>query len=200
MDAGLPRESVAASDNKGHAEREFHSRYRRLWLFFVFFTAFVSLTPLVIMTYVNFYQYRKALRGERIHPIVQLTSTSRRFMDDFLKEHRAALSYVAKRESYEDLCNLEKLNHTLSDMKESFGGFVDLGIIDSDGNQRCYAGPHELKGKNYKEQDWFQKVRKEGVHVSDVFMGFRDLPHFVITVRKDAGENGGFYILRATID
>ncbi|MBU0753633.1 MAG: two-component sensor histidine kinase, partial [Planctomycetes bacterium] len=32
------------------------------------------------------------------------------------------------------------------------------------------------------------------------FMGYRDLPHFVIAVRKDDSEKGNFHILRATID
>ena len=174
--------------------------YRRLWLYSVLFTAFVSITPLVIMTCVNCYQYSRALNEEMIHPISQLTSNSKRFMNGFLEEHRAALAFVVGRESYEDLCNQETLNRTFLDMKESFGGFVDLGVIDSDGNQRSYVGPYELEGADYKDQDWFHEVCIRGVHISDVFMGHRNLPHFVIAVRKDADNKGGFYILRTTID
>ena len=179
---------------------EFRSRYRRMWLTSVFFTAFVSLTPLVIMTFVNFYQYRKALREEMTQPIFRLTSTSKRFLEDFLKERRAALTYVVKRESHDDLRDPEKLKRVFLDLKESFGGFVDLGVIDSDGNQQSYVGAYQLEGKNYREQDWFHEVRDRGVHVSDVFMGYRNLPHFVIAVGKDDEDSGVFYILRATID
>ncbi|MBW2000161.1 MAG: two-component sensor histidine kinase, partial [Deltaproteobacteria bacterium] len=92
------------------------------------------------------------------------------------------------------------LNRTFLDMKESFGALVDLGVIDSEGNQQSYVGRYELEGKNYKEQDWFQEVCVKGVHVSDVFMGYRKFPHFVIAVRRDDAEKGSFYILRATID
>jgi signal transduction histidine kinase len=200
MDTGSLNKSTAASSKKDNTEREFHSRYRRLWLYSVSFTAFVSLTPLVIMTFVNYYQYKKTLGAEMRHPIFQLASNSRRFMNDFLEERKAALSYVANREPYEDLCDSEKLNYIFLDMKKSFGGFVDLGVIDSDGNQRSYAGRYQLEGKNYKEQDWFQEVSIRGVYVSDVFMGYRNFPHFVIAVRKDNSEKRNFYILRATID
>jgi two-component system NtrC family sensor kinase len=200
MIAGSPGKTAAASERRKAAGRLFQSRYRRLWLYSVCFTSFVSLTPLVIMTCVNFHQYRKALREETTLQISRLTSISRRFMDDFLKEQRAALTYVVKRESYADLCDQEKLNRVFLDMKDSFGGFVDLGVIDSDGNQRSYVGPYKLEGKNYEEQEWFREVCIRGVYVSDVFLGHRNLPHFVIAVRQQDTENGGFYILRATID
>jgi len=121
-------------------------------------------------------------------------------MEGFLEERRAALTYIANRERYEDLCDPDTLNRIFLNMKSSFGGFVDLGVIDSDGKQRSYVGRYELEGKDYKEQDWFNEVYVNGVYVSDVFLGYRDFPHFVIAVRKDENEEGNFYILRATID
>ena len=196
----LPKRSTAAEGNQGIRRGEGSSRYRRLWWFSVAFTAFVSLTPLVIMTLVNFYQYERTFTAEMIQPVYGLASTSGRFITDFLVERRAALSYVVRREPYGDLCDPARLGRVFLDMKESFGGFVDLGVIDSDGSQRSYVGPFELEGKNYKEQDWFHEVYVRGAHVSDVFTGYRGLPHFVIAVRKDDGEEGSFYVLRATID
>jgi len=176
------------------------SHYRRLWLYTVVFTAFVSLTPLIIMALVNYYQYKKALRTEIAYPIYRLVSNARRSIGDFLEERRAALTYVARSESYDDLCNAEHLKVVFQNMKESFGGFVDVSVIDSDGNQRAYEGRYELEGMSYKDQDWFQEVCFKGVYVSDVFLGHRKFPHFVIAVRKDDGEQGAFCVIRATID
>ena len=136
----------------GHRETPaigFRPRHRRLWLATIFFTALVSLAPLVIMTLVNSYQYGSILRAEMINPIARLVSTSKRYMSDYLQEHRSALAYVVNRETYEDLCDSERLNLTLLHLNSSFGGFVDLGVIDSDGNQRSYVGHYELEGKNY---------------------------------------------------
>ena len=84
-------------------------------------------------------------------------------------------------------------------MKTSFGGFSDLGVIEADGTQLSYAGPYELEGRNYRDAPWFQEVLRRGIFVSEVFLGYRDFPHFVIASYREIGRGEGF-VLRATID
>jgi signal transduction histidine kinase len=79
------------------------------------------------------------------------------------------------------------------------GGFSDLGVIDASGRQQTYVGPHNLEGKNYSDQAWFQEVVEKGHCISDVFMGYRQIPHLVIAVRHDLPENA-FYVLRASVN
>lgn len=174
-------------------------RYRRLWKYLVSLTALVSLAPLIIMTVVNYYQYQKVLRVEMIHPISQLTSNTKRSLESFIEERLSALNLIIHDKSFEDLADQKRLITVFGNMKNSFGGFVDLGLIDAEGYQRSYVGPYELKGKNYKDQDWFHEVSLRGLYVSDVFMGYRNFPHFVIAVKNEKA-GGGFYALRATID
>ncbi|MEW6586164.1 MAG: ATP-binding protein, partial [Nitrospirota bacterium] len=83
--------------------------------------------------------------------------------------------------------------------KREVSGVVDIGVIDSAGIQRSYVGPYSLEGKDYSNQDWFHEVTVRNVYVSDVFMGYRKIPHFAIAVKRESSE-GGFWILRATID
>jgi signal transduction histidine kinase len=40
---------------------------------------------------------------------------------------------------------------------------------------------------------------EQGIHISDVFLGYRQLPHMVIAVKYPL-DDGSFYVLRATID
>ena len=174
-------------------------RYRRLWKRVAFLTAFVSLTPLIIMTIINYYQYKRVFEEEMIYPISRLTSNTEHSLSSFIAERRSVLDMVIRDKSYNDLTNQEKLTLLFRNLKGSFGGFVDLGIIDADGIQRTYVGPYQLKGKNYQDQAWFHEVRLRGIYVSEVFMGYRDFPHFVIAVMHEM-EKGGFYVLRATID
>jgi signal transduction histidine kinase len=171
-----------------------------MWFYAIVDIAVIALTPLVIMTFVNSYQHRHELAAEMRSTVARLTSNSKRFMGGFLQERRAALTYVTARESYEDLCDPAKLRQVFVKINGSFGAFVDLGIIDADGNQRSYVGRYGLEGKNYKEQEWFQEASVRGTYVSDVFLGYRNVPHFVIAVRAEDTSRESFYILRATID
>jgi len=54
-------------------------------------------------------------------------------------------------------------------------------------------------GKDYSGQPWFQEVRERGVYISDMFKGYRNVPHMVIAVRSEIKE-GKFHILRASLD
>ncbi len=61
------------------------------------------------------------------------------------------------------------------------------------------SGPYELEGINYADQQWFREVSLRGVYVSNVFKGFRKIPHFVVAVKHETGPRT-YHILRATID
>ena len=174
-------------------------RHRRLWKNVVILTSFVSLTPLIIMTVVNYHQYKSAFEAEMIYPVSRIASKTRQSLESFLAERRSVLNMIVRDKPFKELDDPKKLTALFRNLKESFGGFVDLGLIDSEGNQRTYAGPYDLKGKNYKGQDWFHEVRIRGIFVSDVFMGYRNFPHFVIAVIHET-DDGSFYVLRATID
>jgi signal transduction histidine kinase len=87
----------------------------------------------------------------------------------------------------------------LDALQKAFTGFADLGVIDASGRQRTYVGPFELTGKDYSDQEWFEEVLARGVYISDVFLGYRQLPHLVIAVKHNLPD-GSFYVLRATVD
>ena len=158
----------------------------------------VSLTPLIIMTFTNYYQYEEVYTVEFTHQVTLLISSTKQTLEFFIRERLSALIFLINDKSFEDLSDNKKLVNVLSHLKKSFDGFIDLGLIDSQGNHRSYVGPFELLGKNYKDQAWFQEVTLQGIYVSDVFMGFRKFPHFVIAIKHEK-ENGDFYVLRATL-
>ncbi len=45
-------------------------------------------------------------------------------------------------------------------------------------------GPYQLSGKVYDQAPWFKAVVKNGFYISNVFLGYRQVPHFVIAVAK----------------
>ena len=159
----------------------------------------VTIAPLCLMTVINHYVYQKVLRHEIIVPMRGLVSKTKHSLDLFLTERLSALSFVASAYSHQELTDQRELQRIFQVMKEEFGGFVDLGLIESSGVQVSYVGPYQLQGRLYKDHDWFQEVAVRGEHISDVFMGYRKFPHLVIAVKHDDPEHGSFY-LRATID
>jgi len=174
-------------------------RYRRLRRISIIITSLVALIPLIIMTIINYYQDQKSYHAESRYAISRILSNNKQNLEFVIEERRAVLSLIIGQQSYQELSDNEKLKAILQDLNNSFGGFVDLGLIDSLGNQTYYAGPYDLKGKNYKDQPWFSEVLVRGEYVSDVFMGHRNLPHFVIAIRHER-PSGGVFVLRTTID
>jgi two-component system, NtrC family, sensor kinase len=193
------RRSTSKLANQNENSQHAQFRYRRLWAYSVMITSVVSLAPLVVMTVVNYHQYADVMKTEVNYPISQSLSSTKTSLEFLIEERLSALSLIINEKSFAELSDKNKLIHVLSSLKQSFEGFIDLGLIDSDGNQHSYVGPYKLTGKNYSDQEWFHEVRLRKFHVSDIFMGFRNFPHFVIACKREM-DNGDFYVLRATLD
>ncbi len=177
------------------------SGYRKLQRTVVMATAAVAIVPLVIMTILNYDQYQQTLHDTTIQSIQRLLTNNKQSIEFFLSERRSALMYIIRERTFDELCDPGALGKIMRNMNESFplGAFVDLGIIDSSGRQRCYRGPHDLQGRGYAKQHWFQQVDQRGMYISDVFLGHRKSPHFAIATRHE-WQGDDFYILRATFD
>ncbi|MBN2059026.1 MAG: two-component sensor histidine kinase [Deltaproteobacteria bacterium] len=172
--------------------------YRRIWRIVVILTGGVSLIPLVIITFVDYQVTQRAIESEFLLRTTRIVSNTRRTISFFLTERKSAIDFIIHDNSLEILNDKERLSLILINLQKSFGGgFVDLGLIDSAGFQRTYVGPYRLEGKDYSGQEWYRKVVKHGVDISDVFLGYRNVPHIIIAVKNDEPD-GSFYILRAS--
>jgi two-component system NtrC family sensor kinase len=174
-------------------------RYSLLRKNLIFIICGVALIPLVLMAAINYYQYQSALKEEIVRPVRRLITSTKHTLELFLTERESTLRLLIRERTFEELSDQARLNHISRSLRHEFPEFVDLGLIDSSGLQRSYAGPYGLEGKNYKDQTWFDEVQLRGVYISDVFLGYRKFPHFVIAIKMDTPE-GDFYVLRATID
>ncbi len=175
-------------------------RYQGLKLRIVMLDAILSLIPLFIVLTVSYFWFQHILREDfRNHMKWQLEGPAQSIAF-FVEERLAALRFIASVCPYEKLSDQLYLNEIFSKFKREFSGIVDLGVIDSKGIQRAYAGPYRLLGKDYSNQEWFDEVIIRSSYISDVFMGYRKIPHFSIAVKREEVEKGTFWILRATID
>ena len=173
--------------------------YRRIWRSVVLLTGGVALIPLIVITIVDYKVTQQSTESEILMRTTRIVSNTRRAISFFLSERRSALEFIAQDNSFESLNDPERLLSILENLQKSFGGgFVDIGVIDSSGNQRNYVGPYELEGRNYLDQEWYSEAVDHGVHISDVFLGYRQVPHMVIAVKR-VMPDGSFCILRAAI-
>ena len=174
--------------------------YRRIWRGVVLLTGTVALLPLIVITIIDYQVTQQAIESEFLLRTTRIVSNNHRSISFFLSERKSALYYIVHSNNFESLNSGDHLAVILADLKKSFGGgFVDLGLIDDKGFQKVYEGPYSLKGKNYSEQEWYKQVVEHGSHISDVFLGYRKVPHIVIAVKKTI-DGGSFFILRAAID
>ena len=158
----------------------------------------VSFIPVFLVGLTVYFQF-KASYQERVHAhLTTLVQKHRRQIDTFLSTRLSDIVFLSSNFSYAQLSDEAFLQSKLQDLQRSYGAtFVDLGVINSDGRQVAYAGPFNLSKADYGQAPWFQHVLQDQVVISDVFLGLRGFPHFIVAVKREQPEN---WVLRATVD
>ncbi|MFH1154023.1 MAG: ATP-binding protein [Pseudomonadota bacterium] len=175
------------------------SMYREFRRKMVVITLLISFVPLTLLGYTLYYGFSRAYHQRIEQQMIARVNSCAQSLNLFLEERMVILSAAARSGSmahYNDSGNLRALFDIIN--SQTGGGLVDIGVIDSQGNHLAYVGPYTLEGLNYRDQPWFNLVIFKGSYISDVFMGYRQLPHFVVAVK--ASDKDGDWILRATID
>jgi len=157
-----------------------------------------SLIPLFALGFTIYYQFHVSYTAKILQNLRGLLENRRDAVDLFFDERISQISTVAYTHTMEQLRDEAYLEQLFRLIQSRSRSFVDLGVIDEEGNHVSYVGPYQLKGVNYKLEEWFQATMLRGVYISDVFMGFRKFPHFVIAVARREPQRT--WVLRATID
>jgi two-component system NtrC family sensor kinase len=172
--------------------------YSRLSLRFTGLTLVCSLAPLLLAGWFMNLHYSNFARAKMLHNFQTQIEHHSRIIELFLRERRSKLELIAQSHSMNYLSDSPNLFHIFEVMNQEYGSITDLGVIDDHGKHLAYIGPYDLLDKNYSDSVWFSQVMKKGTYISDMFMGFRRVPHFIMAVTRL--ENGKRWILRATID
>ncbi|UCB50820.1 MAG: ATP-binding protein [Deltaproteobacteria bacterium] len=172
--------------------------YARVWKYAVIGAFTIALLPLVIMLLVNHYEYKRVFRPEMKSPFYCLVSNTQRSMASFFSGRKAVLHFISDDIHLEEVSD-QKLGEVLAKLKNIYGEFVNLGIIDLKGKQRAYAGPSHLQDGDHSDQVWYKEVKKRGIFVGDIFRGSDGSPYFLIALRYEKNPENSF-ILQASID
>lgn len=154
--------------------------------------------PFVLVLIIGHFYFNRSLENNTTQSMQRIVTDHARMIDTFFRERKSDLHFILESHTYEDLSRPGVLGDIFNGLGKESKAFIDLGVLNDTGDHVAYRGPFALEGKNYKQTDWFRHVMEEGVYISDVFLGFRQVPHFVMALMKESG--GKKYILRATID
>jgi len=183
----------AAEKNGDHQHK---THYARLFRRFVLLTVVCSLVPLLLVGWGINIHYTRFAKSRLIDSLqTQLLQTQladhRKIVELFLLERTSRLSLIAQTHSRDYLSNVLNLNTVFEILNRQDGSYTDLGVINAAGRHLSYIGPYDLMDKNYTNAFWFKKVMEKGIFISDMFMGFRKVPHFIIAVlRTEKGQSG----------
>src|SRR5210317_617014 len=93
--------------------QEAKARYNRLRIFLIVLMCTVSLAPLIIMTYISYFQYKEVFETEVTHQVNRRISNTKQATEFFISERLAALLFLINDKSNETLTNNKKLNKLL---------------------------------------------------------------------------------------
>lgn len=158
-----------------------------------------SVAPLLIISTILYAFYDVAYREKARANLEEQVLRKTQGVDSFIKEKASNIRLEAQSFSIEDLSRPELLRERLHKLQDAYTNvYTDLGIVDASGTQIAYVGPYQLEKADYSAEPWFQTAINQPEFISDVFLGKRNSPHFIITTRIATGDRP--WLLRATVD
>lgn len=176
---------------------KYAEQYRKLRRVLIMITLLVALVPLIILNWRISQNYEKYYYENITKKMQQMVDIRKDVITLFLAEQRSFLSVIINLYGFnylKDQANLERTYEVL----QKKAALVDIGVLNEKGFHTAYSGPYRdiVLGKDYSNEDWFKEVMVKGVHISDVYLGYRNIPHFTVAIASPDRK----WILRSTLD
>ena len=192
----LPKDVEIGGEIEGEAQKKRY--YSRLYHKFILINLVCSLVPLLLVGWGINRHYTQFATSRMTGSFESQVDHHRKVIELFLRERSARLRLLAQTHSKEYLGRASNLSQVFEIINQEQGSLEDLGVLDDKGKHVAYVGPYDLMDKDYSHTPWFRNVMAKGIYISDMFTGWREVPHFIIAILRV--ENGERWILRATID
>jgi two-component system NtrC family sensor kinase len=173
-----------------------HALRRRLTLLLIG----ASVLPMTIVSLGGWVVFRGLIADRVAEHLQTVVHDHAGTIDLILEDRLKALRLISESYSQAQLADSAVFRGVFTNLNSTYKqDFQDLSLIDDQGRHLSYIGPYDLLHVNYRDTEWFRHVADEGLYISDVFLGFRKVPHFIMAVRHDEG-GGRFWVLRASIN
>jgi len=174
------------------------NRYARLRKLVLATMILVPAIPFYVVMGIGYYYFTTSIENSAMASMRRIVEDHRQMIDTFLRERKSDLEFVAESYTFDNLADPIYLYKVFNVLQNKSAAFVDLGVFNEEGIHVTYQGPYKLIGRDYGEEDWFKEVMKQGYYISDTFLGYRRVPHFIVAITRE--EPGRKWVLRSTID
>lgn len=174
-------------------------RKLKYWLRVGVLIAFVI--PFAALSVYFHFQFTFTMKESAKLNLVAISESQKNTVDLFLQERVLDIFSQFQSEEFSFKPSLQTMGNYLGNLRRSSDAFIDVGFIDEAGAQIGYAGPFPyLQGKNYADEEWFRAAmqKDQNHYISDIYLGFRNKPHFTIAVKQVV--DGRVYVMRSTLD
>ncbi|MCB2212287.1 hypothetical protein KQI52_09275 [bacterium] len=189
-----------ASGAAGNGLQRTETYYRHLLKTTLLRLLLMYFVPLLLLAGFFHLQQLKLMRESRRAHLQSIAEHQAYMLDLFLRERIVNLENVIDDPRLPVPPSNEVMERRLAELRKTSDTFVDIGWFSTSGNLLAYAGPHpDLESRNYGMEAWFLELRgsAEQVVITDIYMGFREQPHFTIAVNRII--DGRYVVLRAVL-
>ena len=127
-------------------------QYRKLWWDIILATVCFSVVPLFILGGVIYHQFSVSYTAKIMDNMKTLAENRASSIDLFLEERISQLTGLANTHSLEQLRDEDYLNKVFNIIQTRSKSFLDLGVIDEEGNHLAYVGPYYSHAEKSKLQ------------------------------------------------
>ena len=193
--------SFAGADISGSNGDETKNYFKRLKKRLMVSMVIAFLVPLMLLSVYFHVQFNVTLKNSSKLHLISLSESLTNTIDLFLQERVVNIFNLFHGVGFKLNPTQQDMNGYLRNLIETSDSFVDVGFLDKFGHKKGYAGPFPyLHEKDYSKEIWFTALmnQPENYYVSDIYMGFRNKPHFTIAVKQRVDSE--IYVMRATLD
>lgn len=161
----------------------------------------IFILPHALFTLYFHIQFTTGLKESGKLNLVALSESQGNTIDLFLQERVVNLFNLFHSREFSLSPSVAEMEYYLQNLRQVSDAFVDVGFLNKKGIQIGYAGTFPyLQGKDYSNEEWFITLlsQEKGYFISDIYLGFRNKPHFTIATRQLI--DGRPYIMRSTLD
>lgn len=161
----------------------------------------IFILPHALFTVYFHIQFTASLKKTDKLNIAALSESQGNTIDLFLQERVVNLFNLFHGQEFSIHPTGHEMENYLHILRQVSDAFMDVGFLSAQGIQVGYAGPFPyLQGKDYSKEAWFQTLmqHKAGYYISDIYLGFRNKPHFTIATKQLI--DGQWHVMRSTLD